>query len=876
MSGKTLTFFIFLSIFLVASSTASATSSIEISRWGVAESTSNPIIVDDMPLYIENANCNLETQTYYSGNGTSPFSLNWIYYSPQDKIQLTGYSSGHNNVSCFNLGKKSQITDTLTNGFFETKTKITHGAYQSKAYIYEKLYCELQDDYITISSSPSGKQGTNQYNPNVLFVDYGKSWSWKNNLIGDELEQTNFEAVTNLGDAYKKMKEYEYSNTCPFEIENKYFSKSHHFSYTDFVVDIGYMNWVPIHYYVEEIPITTTDGMFQIEVGNANITITEINNPYPTYQIWIGYYPLDNKNELVYLSKTSGDRNYFQNFNFSSNVTIIPNKEYIVFVSYIVYQTAREGNQKLEIEFNHTNWSVTYSSYVPNWNCSEWSECDKNGIQTRICNDLNGIVTDKIETQSCFTLTHDYIYLGFEDSYPQNIWTCQQDWSCTVFANIENNEYPSGWKVSNSEFHYNATGQTGLIHDFLKMTNEYHSDQDPEGTTKSLKMWYNPPMTNYPVPTVADNTTSIYCENTTTGAIPEISKEVNESIFLQKELTFPAPYMRLTYQVRKCKSPEIQYSSPNLYGLSACTLLTGEPIDKCYTNSKLCNVTPDARLYFSLYDENDAEIVFNHIEDEITKTDEWQTKTYTLSNVLDENHEYLFNIGIVPPDSNLDTGSYCLYLDNIKFLVDSSEIECRDYCDTDGTGTLYKAKQLSGLCEWEAIPLSPLCTSQEIIETVSNNESTCDCDSDSPTYMTYFYYNEETGEVTAYPNSDLCVTECSDIVEQELNEQQSTTPISYLGSEGLNITGMMEDYGIGFASMFLTPIFIVFLLSVLIGGFIAAKTGSFEIGIITIMGIIILASLPAFGIFPSWFILVFIILGGLVFARFVYKVYTGG
>ena len=63
---------------------------------------------------------------------------------------------------------------------------------------------------------------------------------------------------------------------------------------------------------------------------------------------------------------------------------------------------------------------------LPNWNCTEWSECSKEGVQTRVCIDLNNCgknETKPKEIQSCV--------------YTKPI-ICEEDWFCTDWSKCIN------------------------------------------------------------------------------------------------------------------------------------------------------------------------------------------------------------------------------------------------------------------------------------------------------------------------------------------------------------------------------------------------------------------------------------------------------
>jgi hypothetical protein len=74
------------------------------------------------------------------------------------------------------------------------------------------------------------------------------------------------------------------------------------------------------------------------------------------------------------------------------------------------------------------------STCSENWNCSEWSSCSEQGIQTRSCTDLNDCGTTKNKpatTQSC-------------------TYTCVEDWSCTNWSSCTSGQQTRTCTDSNS------------------------------------------------------------------------------------------------------------------------------------------------------------------------------------------------------------------------------------------------------------------------------------------------------------------------------------------------------------------------------------------------------------------------------------------
>jgi hypothetical protein len=138
-------------------------------------------------------------------------------------------------------------------------------------------------------------------------------------------------------------------------------------------------------HYCAAVPFNTMDA----GIVNVSVNAVSFSSSSP-YAYYVGYYDpvTDTRTSL------STAVPYSAQLSFASNRDL-----------YLLMCTAGYCNAVFPsyctVKYDNTNYSISVSAYVPNWSCTDWSECD-NYQQYRSCTDLNGKVSPKVEWQNCF------------------------------------------------------------------------------------------------------------------------------------------------------------------------------------------------------------------------------------------------------------------------------------------------------------------------------------------------------------------------------------------------------------------------------------------------------------------------------------------
>jgi hypothetical protein len=216
--------------------------------------------------------------------------------------------------------------------------------------------------------------------------------------------------------------------------------------------------------------------------------------------------------------------------------------------------------------------------------------------------------------------------------------------------------------------------------------------------------------------------------------------------------------------------------------------------------------------------------------------------------------------------------------DNVNYnVLERSTIDvlggvCVSQCLTGTNDWIEASVQNNGKCRTIKYVNSPKCLPQTIAEKRVNREPYC---SDETTLWSYdnltAKYLSTTCQYRCYNNKCQTKEEYDTTKAAEAAAAASTGAMGPFGPSGANITGYLEQNGLGFVIIFLTPIFWVFMIAAGVGGYVGYKSKIPEIGLATMFGILIIAALPQFGIFPIWFLIVFIVIAGLVFGEFINK-----
>lgn len=761
---------------------------------------------------------------YVNMNVTASTEITTSYYSPHDT--LVGISSRNiTNASCLNMGTISK--DSISaNGTYEARISTIGGA-NGITNLRTMFSCTTDSEWLSI-----------YFNDNVTDTRSVNPGYYVTGIQGTYLNYTDAIALIttdtfgpcqelNISNIGVGMGGYAYPDCTPWAASTCRPNK----------VGIKAVSAELIFTVYTLIPFKTGS------IGEVNITIKEPNlfncssgcNSVGSPAMAAFVYPLDNPASNFTLCSFSGT------LDCNAEITLEGDKDYVLlvanqFIPSAAVESLMNYNPDIQLDIN---------VYEPDYECGGWSDCES-GVQTRVCIDADGIAPDKIETRGCYSTPDEELWLGFYGGTSVDVWYCQMGWACDSFAQIKTVEYPDDWYVYNVELNY--TGYTGVTpaanttayaFDYVRLSNEYSADGDP----MSLKMWYIPPKAHQVEALTTNNDTDyVICTNRTIGSIPYTTHSVNETLFVEHNVTFPSPYMTLYFNVRRCALPEFQCTAPNLFGWAYC----GVP-DLCYTSTLNCTISPKARYRVVLLNADTNAIVFESV-DNVLESSVWEGREYQIDELnITGNYTLRFQI-MTTTGNNIESQSYCMYLDNVNFYVrDAGYPSCESFCDEDEYGLLHQAIEIDGACKFTEVPLSPICVSPDIVDLVDDEENFCDPGCANASYR-YYVFNNDTKVWETIENSDYCEEWCDDY-EQE----QSIT-------EALEAEQYTE-----FASMFLAPLFLSIIISLALGTFVALKSKNGLMGAISVM--VMLLGFTAFGYFPSWLFIIIIILTGLVFGK---------
>jgi hypothetical protein len=253
---------------------------------------------------------------------------------------------------------------------------------------------------------------------------------------------------------------------------------------------------------------------------------------------------------------------------YSTSQTLVRNTDYWLFIGNRLYIDEQNwGSANNVIRYNFLDYNVSIWAYEPNWQCSEPTDCDPDtGIITQTCTDLGGKVPDKINSSICTIPTLFERYLGFEESYFTNVFTCQKTrnaFGCQTFLDTIATEYPVNWTV-NAPLgtaraglfleHWPASGQTAIMDNFAMMIDRYASNG-----TRSLLLQYIPP--GKPDEPVLNNLSLVECLNSTVGSFASIEHPYNSTLYIETNITFPGDFPEIRFDLKRCPEAVKQYDT---------------------------------------------------------------------------------------------------------------------------------------------------------------------------------------------------------------------------------------------------------------------------------------------------------------------------
>jgi hypothetical protein len=531
------------------------------------------------------------------------------------------------------------------------------------------------------------------------------------------------------------------------------------------------------------------------------------------------------------------------------NLSLIPNHDYVAWIQYYCIAFT-VGYPCLDHPVPDINVSVL--DYAPNYVCGSFGNCT-NGTQTRTCTDTGGVAPDIIQTISCLPVNQT-IYLGFEDFISKLTSECIVGSTCFfVPVNITyNNPENPHWEIyPNAVIVYPPNQTQGSSYGGGMTGSEIFSNITVSPIAASwnrgtnfLKLWYQPPF--YVHAYFEPNTSTYQCGNAS-GGLPSISffEYVNATFLAALNFTFPSSTMSMFVDVRKCPAAPIQYTPP-FY----CLLAGGQA---CYGS---CSQEPLGNYFIVVLDVTTGQVVLNY--NDISIKENWTTIKIDVSNIINQNHNYRLILGVQPPNAwTFDANSYCSYFDNVRLFnqqFSTLETICLDMfgkpCDQLTPEQLLQAEQQ--FCS----PPQECVGNDLYTNTLSNGVCISKIYASEPSCVAQTKSQLITGTQSIFlPIGSVC--------NSVINSTTNQTTCQAIQAEG-----------IGFLLLFLTPIFWIMLIVIILMGVMSWWTKHMEIGIAT--GILLMIAMAA--VFPElvWITIVFVLLAGFVAARHTVKAVQGG
>lgn len=761
-------------------------------------STGNPAVPIVPSFKILSGTCKLQINSRADFTDAGDYEATISYYGTGNVSVSSSNVELNGNKNCLTLGTvETALND---NNGYESNSYLSHTAISGTNYFKSTLICNITGDFINFTSS----NNTRDYNNYVYNVYFKHNYS----LIG----------VQNVSTMAQFLDDTQFSNCglnnlrllgYPYNVAGV--SVTH---YTAFYYPFN-SSATGILYY------NLTDYPYQ---GGNKVKVAEQ---------WY-YYPIGDSSNPTQLCGTG---------NCSGSVSLDEDSIYVLMYYKVFNET---GGSPVSIIPPIVNFSL--SSFVPNYICGAWSDCES-GLQYRVCEDSYGKANDKLEFQACYSLPEQSVILGFEDSYEDDVFYAYPQWwlvSCPFYTGVKSVNLPSDWTInsnySNLRLTDNITGETALLFDYMKITDEFKT----EGT-KSLKLWSIPSSTNLIGCDIGYELDGYTCSvtpnmNRTYASYPYLEKPVNETYLLAHNMTFDYPNITISLDIKKCSEPEQQYAgNTSLFGFCG---------DGYYTKDKSINWDiDDSKLYMRIYDTNNSDVV--GAVNFLATNEKFRHKEFYVGNL---STDILYEIQLqLNPDSIFSPNPVCVFVDNIEINGYEGLVSCNSYCSGY---TRYEANTIEGVgCTFDVIPFSPLCFDSSLIDLFTNCADACICDSSSPDYLTFFEGDNSSGECeyVEHLNSSYCLDYCTE--QQELTD---TDVVSQFFGER-NIT--LPDW----IAKLLSPIMIIIYFLIVVMGILAYKTESWQIGALGCF--LLLIGLAV--IFPVlvWIAIIIIIIGGLVFGK---------
>lgn len=723
--------FIYIAVFFAVFLNISIVSGYEITTIFQDDTTTDNVI--ELPSFYWNGECTANITIFATSTNTGDYTLNNRWYNPNETLVQWSLPTLTSNIDCRNMG--SATGTTSLNDFYEARTTTVSTATTTDTWAKAEYTCTENSDLIITYSNTSRYDAYGYYPYSYVEYTGGYCAVGAPGSIPSVSAQMN-QIIRNIELSYNEdcgttglLEKYQIGSASSTCASSRFY---------------GTTMWT-------YAPFNSGGA------GVVNITMTSIN-PYSNGSCTMS---CGNQQIQIYDTVLNTTTDYSTTLPANLELNLIEDRDYFLFIG--TRCTGTTGGSACYMGLNNTDYSISIYAYEPEWNCSDWTDCEDN-IQQRTCTDPLNRIPNRIETRACLGTFDQVVNIGFEARTSYNVWNCRYGLFCQLGAFLRDpaRYYPTNWTVTQNPYATdNTTSQTGYLHDVLEVTNDDASDG-----SYSLKMWYIPPTWHLPVTTTeAYNNTQVICDaNITQGRSPYVQRDLNETtVWVSYNITAFSPYMSFSFDARKCDNVERQHG--------VCFEIFGQPIigqENCYSYNGSCITEPEGRLRANVFDLTENTTILDIIL-KINNTEFREGQYLYRLNDLTFNNTYRISFSVEPEFGRQDNTPYCSYIDNVDINFAEIEYVCTDTCtdDYDGDGlndyTLTFCDEISSeQFVTKIIPMSRECVPSDLVEFVDevSEDPNEIVEQYSECYEgTLYAWNSETQEFDIIGDSEVCETE---------------------------------------------------------------------------------------------------------------------
>lgn len=765
------------------------------------------------PPMLNTDSCTAVFQQRVSTVSGSSYDISTEYYNPGFTTIFThSPPTLSGNLTCAALGGFVDNSDTLQN-YLEPKIKDTYSASTLNAWMELKYICNPGDDdlFIYTNTTHYSSDGNHPY-----------AYRFQEQLSGSGTVQNRLH--TTINDAINNIYLGFYSQNCSTTnlLLDTNASYTNGFGGTSSTIILTEWLIVPVNPMGSGLLNVTVSDVNKAHTGNGNEGHSRIialwrpdnnNTQILNAQNWTGAYPV-----------------------YSDTIIKTPYINYWLLIGTELRYTSATNDHV--INYIWTDYNITIFAYEPEWVCGDYGECS-GGIKSKICIDPLGKLPNQIQSISCLDSTLWQFDLGFEEYYNDSVYWCGLEFAlgCSPSLQTTGTQFPVNWTIVTTNRDFNGH----IRENFARVT-----DESAYNGSRSLKLWYTPPILNQPVSDPANSSLTI-CGNLTSGRFAEASHPYNATLFISSNITFPAPYTDLRLHVRKCDNVPVQYDYLNTAIHPWLNWTCGKG---CYGT---CDTNPYGTWGLKLTDNDNGLVILD--ESNTLSDDLWHGFVYVLDGKVTAGRNYTLSLAINPFDSSFPY-SHCIYIDNVRVTIRDAEITCEDSCD--GLKKIVSSKRLDGGCTFTTIDNHPDCAETEsdktVLQQLISGEITEGC-------INGILYKKIDGEIVGFGESPAC---------QSIEEEEEESDIYQSDSWLYYIFGIQ----LGAFDFLFTTVATGFYICLIFATGVGAKTKHWQGFVMTLAAMITLFSIG--GIFDWYFGFAIVVIGVVLFANTVSKASGSG